>query len=167
VLSLKQLKGKNDAFTIIETLIVLAIAGVIMIIVFIAVPQLQRAQRDNARQDAVRRLKAEMETYAGNNQGVYPVAVGACTGNATNDKGKLCDFKDRYITGKVAMDDPKYGPYDIKVLTVGNDPGDGVMGIYATAACAGERAGTASGSRQLAVVVKLDRTNTFYCVDNG
>jgi prepilin-type N-terminal cleavage/methylation domain-containing protein len=36
------LKNNKKGFTIIEVLIVLAIAGVIMVIVFLAVPALQR-----------------------------------------------------------------------------------------------------------------------------
>jgi len=44
---LKQYK-KQDGFTIIEVLIVLAIAGLIMVVVFLAVPNLQRSQKNNA-----------------------------------------------------------------------------------------------------------------------
>jgi prepilin-type N-terminal cleavage/methylation domain-containing protein len=72
-------KRKASGFTIIEVMIVLAIAGLIMVIVFIAVPQLQRNQRDNARQNIANRVKAEIETYAGNNQGLYPFK-NSCTG---------------------------------------------------------------------------------------
>lgn len=39
----------NKGFTIIEVLIVLAIAGVIMLVVFLAVPQLQRNSRNTQR----------------------------------------------------------------------------------------------------------------------
>lgn len=40
---------KEAGFTIIEVLIVLAIAGLIMLVVFLAVPALQRNQRNSAR----------------------------------------------------------------------------------------------------------------------
>ena len=62
-------KKKVSGFTIIEVMIVLAIAGLIMVIVFIAVPQLQRNQRDNARQNIANRERPEIETYDGNIQG--------------------------------------------------------------------------------------------------
>ncbi|MDQ3065292.1 MAG: prepilin-type N-terminal cleavage/methylation domain-containing protein, partial [bacterium] len=39
---LSRIKNNNKGFTIIEVLIVLAIAGLIMLIVFLAVPALQR-----------------------------------------------------------------------------------------------------------------------------
>ena len=44
-----QQQKKNKGFTIIEVLIVLAIAGLIMLVVFLAVPALQRNSRNNAR----------------------------------------------------------------------------------------------------------------------
>jgi len=96
------LKTKRaEGFTIIEVMIVLAIAGLIMVIVFIAVPQLQRNQRDNARQNITNRVKAEIETYAGNNQGVYPFGSsahaapsGACPAAVT---GCITDFVNKYI----------------------------------------------------------------------
>src|SRR5258708_6206634 len=94
------IKKTNRGFTIIEVMIVLAIAGLIMVIVFIAVPQLQRNQRDNARQSIANRVKAELETYAGNNQGQYPFGVAACGVSPT---GNICDFVNRYIgTGTAA-----------------------------------------------------------------
>ena len=50
---LQNLKKRNQGFTIIEVMIVLAIAGLIMLIVFLAVPALQRNQRNTARKQDV------------------------------------------------------------------------------------------------------------------
>lgn len=46
---LQNIKKRNEGFTIIEVLIVLAIAGLIMLIVFLAVPALQRNSRNTQR----------------------------------------------------------------------------------------------------------------------
>ena len=46
---LQKRKGNQEGFTIIEVLIVLAIAGLIMVVVFLAVPNLQKSQRNNSR----------------------------------------------------------------------------------------------------------------------
>ncbi len=89
--SKKKDSALSAGFTIIEVMIVLAIAGLIMVIVFIAVPQLQRNQRDQTRQNIANRVKAEMETYAGNNQGIYPFKNGCST------VGCITDFVNRYI----------------------------------------------------------------------
>lgn len=71
---LKELfKGTSGkGFTLIEVVIVLAIAGLIFVIIFLAVSSAQRARRDNARQDAANRLMAAAEQSASNNNGAYP-----------------------------------------------------------------------------------------------
>jgi prepilin-type N-terminal cleavage/methylation domain-containing protein len=176
------LKSKRaEGFTIIEVMIVLAIAGLIMVIVFIAVPQLQRNQRDNARQNIANRVKAELETYAGNNQGAYPF------GPAATGTGNIGDFVTRYITGKVKVADPTTGAdvVDGSAATKGKPIGFGTAPsttlptglthgqfyVVYGAKCQGEGL-AASGSavvttRNYAVMIGLDRDGTGYCVDNG
>lgn len=59
---------KEEGFTIIEVLIVLAIAGLIMLIVFLAVPALQRNSRNSQRtSDVARALGAAQEVLNNNN----------------------------------------------------------------------------------------------------
>jgi prepilin-type N-terminal cleavage/methylation domain-containing protein len=69
-MSLKQIKQKTDGFTIIEVLIVLAIAGLIMLVVFLAVPALQRNQRNSARTSDASRISALVSECMGNRNGV-------------------------------------------------------------------------------------------------
>jgi prepilin-type N-terminal cleavage/methylation domain-containing protein len=130
------LKTKRaEGFTIIEVMIVLAIAGLIMVIVFIAVPQLQRNQRDNARQNIANRIKAEIESYAGNNQGTYPFSPGttnnyagtACTASVT---GCWDNFVTNYITNKVKAEDPSTG---VDVVKTGATVTTGAPQLYAAA----------------------------------
>jgi prepilin-type N-terminal cleavage/methylation domain-containing protein len=66
----KQLRKDNKGFTIIEVLIVLAIAGLIMVIVFIAVPQLQRGQRNNARENDASLIASAISECLTNRNGV-------------------------------------------------------------------------------------------------
>lgn len=70
-------KGKkNDSdlggFTIIEVVLVLAIAGLIFLMVFIALPALQRAQRDTQRRDDLARVSEAITQYQTNNNGRLP-----------------------------------------------------------------------------------------------
>lgn len=67
----ERLKNQRG-FTIIEVVIVLAIAGLIFAVVFIAVPQLQAAQRDQARNNEMGRLDAAINQYQSNNNGELP-----------------------------------------------------------------------------------------------
>lgn len=70
--NIKKDQSKNQkGFTIIEVLIVLAIAGLIMVIVFLAVPALQRNSRNTQRtNDAARTAAAVSECLANNNGSV-------------------------------------------------------------------------------------------------
>ncbi len=67
--------NSKKGFTLIEVVIVLAIAALIMVIVFLAVAGAQRARRDTVTKDAAARVIAAMEQYAGNNSGTYAVAA--------------------------------------------------------------------------------------------
>lgn len=65
----KNLKKDNKGFTIIEVLIVLAIAGLIMLIVFLAVPALQRNQRNSSRTNDVSRALGSVQEILNNSNG--------------------------------------------------------------------------------------------------
>lgn len=67
-------KKMKKGFTLIEIVIVLAIAALIMVVVFLAVQGAQRAQRDNFRKDVVNRAAAAVQAYKGNNNGNNPTA---------------------------------------------------------------------------------------------
>ena len=81
---LKELRAK-EGFTIIEVIIVLVIGAVIMLAVFLVVPQLQRTQRNSRAQNDVRRILTAAEQYAANNNNTYP----NCGASATADKPLL------------------------------------------------------------------------------
>ena len=66
------IKSKQEGFTIIEVLIVLAIAALILLVVFLAVPGLQRSQRNNGRVNDASRISAAVTAYLGNNQNSLP-----------------------------------------------------------------------------------------------
>jgi len=162
-------------FTIIEVMIVLAIAGLIMVIVFFAVPQLQRNQRDNARQSAANRVSAELETFASNNQGAYPFKLAA--------PNNFADFQARYITTIQLLNPATGASYTVVAgggnPTAGNpgtnnNPNINEMRVYPGQACSGEfNSGTylapsaTNNSQQFSVRVALDRDGTYYCVDNN
>lgn len=64
------IKQQNKGFTIIEVVLVLAIAGLIFLMVFIALPALQRGQRDQARKNDASVVASAANTYRSNNRGV-------------------------------------------------------------------------------------------------
>ena len=62
----------TSGFTIIEVMIVLAIAGLIMLIVFLAVPALQRSARNTERKHDAGTLAASLSQFIGNHNGQMP-----------------------------------------------------------------------------------------------
>lgn len=93
---LKRLQKTKDqkGFTIIEVLIVLAIAGLILLIVFLAVPALQRSSHNTGRTNDVSRIGAAVNDWESNNQGAVFTAG---TGNANltsvlNSAGSLGQY---------------------------------------------------------------------------
>lgn len=165
----------QSGFTIIEVMIVLAIAGLILAIVFIAVPQLQRSSRDNQRQNISARVKAELESYASNNSGSYPFAGVSGVYNVCSSVAACNDWYTRYITnGNDNTTDPSTGTAEVvNISTSSSTPtwAKGNIWISVGNKCSGEgvAAGLGGGAtaRQYAILIALDRNSTFYCLDNG
>lgn len=79
-------KKRSEGFTIIEVMIVLAIAGVIMLVVFLAVPSLQRSSRNTqAKNDAQNVAGAITESISLNNGKLPTNLAGTGTVTVTND----------------------------------------------------------------------------------
>lgn len=153
-------KSNNKGFTIIEVVLVLAIAGLIFLIVFLALPQLQRSRRDTQRKNDAGRILAQLENYAGNNNGNYPE-------NLT----EMNDFIARYLTANGdVFKDPQGANYTLSY--VNTQPGAiGTLSYQDGYKCNGE-AMAAGNDRDIAVLMPLEQgvsgttPTTFYCQDN-
>jgi prepilin-type N-terminal cleavage/methylation domain-containing protein len=105
---------RTQGFTIIEVLIVLAIAGVILLIVFLAVPQAMRVQRDNARRGAVQYAATQLDQYYSEHN-TYPY-MGASVDNRSefvaemNATGEAKNFDIYYDTDMMSHEFPFAGP---------------------------------------------------------
>jgi prepilin-type N-terminal cleavage/methylation domain-containing protein len=94
-------KQSQKGFTIIEVVLVLAIAALIFLIVFLAVPALQRSQRDTQRRSDVGRLVTSVTNYVGNHQGSLPTTVDAA-------------YLNKYLRVNTdKFSDPRLGDYNI------------------------------------------------------
>ena len=82
---------KQEGFTIIEVLIVLAIAGLILLVVFMAVPALQRNSRNTQAKNEAAALLGAAAEYSSNNSGKILTASDASSvvalANTTNITG--------------------------------------------------------------------------------
>lgn len=68
-------KLNNKGFTIVETLIVLAIAAVILIIVLLAVPALQRSSKNTSDHEAADDVSSAISDYESANSGSAPAYI--------------------------------------------------------------------------------------------
>lgn len=109
----QQLTKSKTGFTIIEVVLVLAIAGLIFLMVFVALPALQRSQRDTQRRQDYADLSANILNYMTNNGGNLPSAgTDLEESKFLNSKGKDPTGTDYTIT--------------VKKLASGNTAGAGV-----------------------------------------
>ena len=73
------MKKTTTGFTIIEVVLVLAIAGLIFLMVFLALPALQRQQRDTQRRSDASRVATNLTNWKSNNNGQLPLAASEAT----------------------------------------------------------------------------------------
>jgi type II secretory pathway pseudopilin PulG len=135
-------KTNLEGFTIIEVVLVLAIAGLIFLMVFIALPALQRSQRDTQRKNDMSRLQTAVQNYQSNNRNKLP----------TFDN----NFISSYLTvGGDTFADPDGTDYSFKLAS---NPTTFDHQIYVTkgATCNGETVVTGQGANKVAVQYKLE-----------
>jgi prepilin-type N-terminal cleavage/methylation domain-containing protein len=150
---LNQLKQrKSDGFTIIEVMIVLAIAGLIMLIVFLAVPALQRNSRNTQTKNDASAVASAINEYSSNNNGALPTAItgtGTVTVGASGTAQAVAKVNGSTVVSTVAAV-PAASALDGKVQ------------VYLGHKCDG----TAS-SRATAVYYLVEAgTNSVGCIDN-
>lgn len=141
------LKGNKKGFTLIEIVIVLAIAALVLAGILMAVGGAQQSRRDEERRSAVGRFISQLEQAAANSNGVYPA-------NGTLPAG----FTDR---------DPSTGAAYTPQATAPTATGQ--MQYLTAATC--NAAGTATQAlvnqnRRYAVVTRLE-SGVNYCQDNN
>ena len=87
----RQINSKKG-FTIIEVVLVLAIAALIFLMVFIALPALGRSQRDTQRRDDLSRMAAALTNYQSNNTGSNPAGTARFEGKKEYTKDQIDGF---------------------------------------------------------------------------
>jgi len=146
--------NKEKGFTIIEVVLVLAIAGLIFLMVFIALPALQRSQRDTQRRDDLSRFQSQLTNYATNNRGKIP-----------RNANELDAFVDGYLkAGEGEFNDPSTGTaYDPKYGR--QQPGEGQIYYQNGSKCSGETMVASNNARQAAMIIKLEGSG-YFCTTN-
>lgn len=87
----RQINSKKG-FTIIEVVLVLAIAALIFLMVFIALPALGRSQRDTQRKEDLSRMATAITNYQSNNGGSNPTGTATFEGKLKYTDGDIASF---------------------------------------------------------------------------
>lgn len=170
----------KQGFTIIEVVLVLAIAGLIFLMVFVAFPALQRSQRDTRRRDDLARVSTAISQYQANNNGKLP-DNGTYTGTeniarANNANGPT-RLVENYLNGNQATKnefvDPDGTYYSIVIETLASGASKSVstidhkIYIETYASCDGEVAKrtTSNSKNDYAIMYRLESAGT-YCQDS-
>lgn len=149
-----QQKNKEKGFTIIEVVLVLAIAALIFLMVFIALPALQRSQRDTQRKNDMSRLETAVQNFQSNNRNNPPTA---------NDLTGT--FIAKYMTvGGDTFADPDGTAYTFSTGTVPTTFTSGKIVFTENSVCNGESV-VAGGASKIAFQYKLEGGGTV-CVSN-
>ena len=91
-------KNNKKGFTIIEVVLVLAIAGLIFLMVFRALPALQRSQRNTRRRQDMARILSAVNDYQANNNGRSPARLANVGGDGNTGVTDVdTDFVTRYV----------------------------------------------------------------------
>lgn len=165
------IQQKQRGFTIIEVVLVLAIAALIFLMVFIALPALQRNQRDTARKTVLGKVSSAVTTYQSNKRGAQPTKgvdlqgyVDGRTGS-TSDKGAAGDYTgttdDTVIDNDYIVNVKAYASADAN-KTANADTN--VVQVITGATCNSTGDGAASGTtRNAAILIKLENGSAFVC----
>lgn len=159
----KQLSKNSDrGFTIIEVVLVLAIAGLIFLMVFIALPALQRGQRDAQRKQDLSRVSVQMTNYLSSTRGAVP-----------NSPDSLGNFVRGFLKGAdntTAGDDykdPNGNNYTVRYETKPTQVGQ--IGYYSKSYCDvnnAEGVTSSNAARDFALTVTLENQSAPFCLDN-
>ena len=181
---------KKRGFTIIEVVLVLAIAGLIFMMVFLAFPALQRSQKDTQRRDQLSGLVTQIIQFQSNNRNQLPEGTnGTVTqqdaDNATGSSGLKSSkgwagFYHKYLNaGGDIFEDPNGEPYKLLIQQCAKSgctdaqqastkefaDQDYNVRVTLNSVCEGENIVYNSGSKRLSVSYRLEGGGTF-CANN-
>lgn len=186
---MKEGAQKRVGFTIIEVSLVLAIAGLIFMMVFIAFPTLQRNQRDTKRREDLSEFATAIQTYQLNNRGALPTTGDTATSvtgsssiysDTTLARNSWAGFYRDYLPNPFT--DPAGTPYSLTAVNCGatvgvtcnnaaamsaieglsTEAGKYTIVVLAKATCDRENAVGVNNPRKLAILYKLEGGG-IYC----
>lgn len=162
-----KISTNKHGFTIIEVVLVLAIAGLIFLMVFVALPALQKGQRDTQRKNDVGRVITALTNLNANGGSLLSSSETSKATSSTPVNSYIGEFKSPATGNTYTSHAVKLSSGDTQkgVATINNVNDE--LTIYTNAKCQnGTQAQYVNGDSLYAVVVSLE-AGTAYCQDNS
>ena len=161
----------KSGFTIIEVVLVLAIAGLIFLMVFVALPNMQRSQRDTQRRNDYAALSANMTSYMTNNNGSLPADGTLTASKYLNSTGKDPNGYTYTLTVKACDNTTNCagtaGNTSSYKLSANNGAAATTVWVVKKATCNNGYLKYSTSSRAFAVYGQLESGNGTYCQSNS
>lgn len=156
---------KKSGFTIIEVLIVLAIAGLIIAIVLFAVPALQRNGRNTAIKNDANSIVGYVSDFMSNNDGAVATSITVSSGTVTvaGAAGSGTQSTTGAIQKGTTFNNTLVGAQS------GVNPGIGTMTINTGAKCSDTVGASTAAARSVAIFYSIETSgssNLVKCVSN-
>jgi hypothetical protein len=134
--------------------------------VFIALPALQRNQRDTQRKNDIGRASSAITTFQSNNRGKLPTATATAVAGTTT----FPSFISKYVTvGSSKFEDPQAGDYTFEyystTTTTPSAIGKVLYGVGTICGDDGSLTTTGANARNYAISVKIEG-GVAYCQSN-
>jgi len=172
-------KNNKKGFTIIEVVLVLAIAGLIFLMVFIALPALQRSQRNTQRKNDLSRFVTAVTQYQANNNNRMPggtemnenvknryIIAGGDSSQFADPDGESYFFEVHATPGTCTGTNCSFTSITFGIETSGSYTGHKIV-MVKHAKCAAEEGKVAytPGGNDFALLMALEG-NSVACADN-
>lgn len=182
------MKRRQRGFTLVEIVVVLAIAGLIMGLIFKSIGGAKQGNRDAERKAYLSKVASLIETFAANNNGVYPATTptdqftGYNAGYVSCPAAAVTFYCPYIVTPNLLKADPLGGgnyrflgqTNAYAITQAAHQPTSALPAhiIYAQSAICnptisyGNVFSVASSTRQWAVAITLEQS-PFFCIDNS
>lgn len=152
----------ESGFTIIEVVLVLAVAALIFLMVFNAFGMLQRGEHDSRRTKTLSQITLQIDNYSSSSRNMIP------------SMNKINTFVEKYLggSGNVAgrdYTDPSTGEGYVFTATSSDPTELGEINYQTGVICTDDGGVTKSGAgrRNYALRTKLENQSSLLCVDNA
>lgn len=154
------MNSRQQGFSLIELIMILAIAGILSALVFVAISDAQHNQRDDVRRNAAERYLNAAKQYVADHNGAVPTSA--------TDASAPTNILSTYLTASGATFQNPQGVNWTAGYGYGVPGTSSLIFLSPQASCSAgiSVANGGTNTRQIAVVVQLETSGQSYCLSS-